>query len=146
MLFLITVSAAQADWELKVDKEGIKVYTKKMDDSPLKAVKTVCTINTSLSALTAVLLDIGNSINWVYATKKITLLKQVSRAELFYYSEVEIPWPASNRDFIVLLTVAQDERTKIVTVAGLNRPNYLPLYKNIVHEGCNSENRTIARF
>ncbi len=69
------IANAQKDWDLRLDKEGIKVYTKKLDSSPFKAVKTVCTINTSLSVLTAVLLDIKSTPDWVYATKKISLLK-----------------------------------------------------------------------
>ena len=132
LLFITGSVAGQTDWELKVDKEDIRVYTKNTDNSPLKAVKTVCSINTSLTTLTAVLLDINNSIDWVYATKKITLLKQISPGELIYYSELEIPWPVNNRDFIVGLTVLQDEKTKMVTVAGMNKPSYLPAYKDIV--------------
>ncbi|MEP7279037.1 MAG: START domain-containing protein, partial [Bacteroidota bacterium] len=122
----------QSDWTLKQDKEGIKIYTKNMDASPLKAVKTVCTINASLASLTAVLIDIKGGIDWVYSTKKIVLLKQLSPMELLYYSEIEVPWPVSNRDFIVLLQVSQDQKTRVVTVGGLNKAGFLPEYKNIV--------------
>jgi START domain len=132
LLFLSSIAIAQTDWQLKVDKEGIKVYTKQMENSPLKAVKTVCTINTSLTILTALLLDINNTPEWVYATKKISLLKQVSLSDLIYYSEIEIPWPVSNRDFIVLLKVTQDQKTKVVSVIGDNKPDYLPAVKNVV--------------
>jgi len=126
------VSFSQKDWSLKLDKEGIKVYTKNLDDSPYKAIKTVCIIDASLSKLTAVLLDISRGTDWVYATKKCTLLKQHSPSELIYYSAIEVPWPASNRDFIVLLKAMQDEKTKVVTVEGINKPTYLPEYKNMV--------------
>ncbi|HTE10589.1 MAG TPA: START domain-containing protein [Chitinophagaceae bacterium] len=132
LFFISGAVAGQTDWELKLDKENIRVYTKNMDNSALKSVKTVCSINTSLTTLTAVLLDINNSIDWVYATKKITLLKQISPGELIYYSELEIPWPVNNRDFIVGLTVLQDEKTKMITVLGTNKPAYLPAYKDIV--------------
>src|ERR1700712_2655695 len=99
LLVCMTVqAAAQNDWQLRQDKEGIKVYTKNIDNAALKAIKAVFTINASLSALTAVLLDVNSTRDWVYATKKIQLLKQISPAELIYYSEVEIPWPVSNRD------------------------------------------------
>ncbi len=117
---------------LKLDKEGIKVYTKNLENSPFKAVKTVCIIDASLSRLTAVLLDINRSTDWVYATKKCNLLKQTTPAELIYYSEVEVPWPVSNRDFIIKLKVSQDEKTKAVTIVGENQPAYLPEINNIV--------------
>jgi len=132
ILVISSYSFSQANWTLKLDKDGIKIYTKNVENSSFKAIKTVCTISSSLSVLTAVLLDINSSVDWVYATKSCTLLKQISPSELFYYSEVNVPWPISNRDFIVRLKVTQDEKTKIVTVDGENRPAFLPEKKNIV--------------
>lgn len=133
--FTTIVSAntfSQNDWVLKTDKEGIKVYTKGLENSSLKATKTVCVIDASLSRITAVLMDINRAADWVYATKKATLLKQLTPSELYYYSEIAAPWPASNRDFVVLMKVSQDERNKTVTVVGENKPTYLPTEKNIV--------------
>lgn len=123
---------AQNNWELKQDKEGIKVYTKNLDNSSFRAIKTVCTIEATPAVLTAVLLDINSSAEWVYATKKAILLKQTSPDELFYYSEIDVPWPVNNRDFIVHLKASQDERTKAVTIVADNQPKYLPENKNIV--------------
>lgn len=68
----------------------------------------------------------------MYATKSCVLLKQVSPAELYYYSEISVPWPASNRDFIARLVVTQDPRTKVVTIWGPTYPEYLPAKKDIV--------------
>ena len=132
LLLLCGNSFCQNGWILKSDKEGIKVYTKDLDNSPFKAVKTVCTIDASLTKLTAVLLDINSSIDWVYATKSCRVLKQPSPSELFYYSEVTVPWPVNNRDFIIRLKVWQDAKTKVVTVDGENKPALLPEKKNVV--------------
>ena len=123
---------SQKNWELKVDKEGIKVYTKSGEHSSFKSVKTVCTIDASLSRLTAVLLDIDRTVDWVYATKKCSVLKQVSQSESIYYSEIDAPWPVSNRDFIVRLWAVQDEKTKAVSVLAENKPSYLPEHDDIV--------------
>lgn len=132
LLAMATTTIGQDNWTLKQDKEGIKVYTKNMDNSAFKAIKTICIIDATPSVLTAVLLDINNSAEWVYATKKAILLKQPSPDELYYYSEIDVPWPVSNRDFIVRLKVTQDERTRAVTVMADNQPQYLPENKNIV--------------
>ena len=136
ILVLITFVTAntfsQNDWTLKADNEGIKLYTKNLQNSSLKISKTVCVIDASLGRITAVLLDINRASDWVYATKNASLLKQLNPLELYYYSEVEVPWPASNRDFIVHMTVSQDEKTKAVTIVGENNPSYLPTVKNII--------------
>ncbi len=130
--FVTDNTFSQNDWILKTDKEGIKVFTKNIENSSLKVSKTVCVINASLSRITAVLLDINSSADWVYSTKKATLLKQLNPLELYYYSEVSVPWPASNRDYVVHMKVSQDEKTKSVSVVGENKPTYLPVVKNIV--------------
>ncbi len=130
--FTINNVVAQDFWELKQNKEGIKVYTKNTANSSFKAIKTVCTIPATPMVLTAVLLDINSSTEWVYATKKAVLLKQPSPDELYYYSEIDVPWPVLNRDFIVRLKVTQDERTKVVTIVADNQPAYLPENKNII--------------
>ena len=123
---------SQNDWVLKTDKEGIKVYTKNLENSSLKVSKTVCIIDAPLTRITGVLMDINTAEDWVYSTKKATLLKQLSPSELYYYSEVAVPWPASNRDFVVRMKVSQDEKTKAVSVVGENKSTYLPTVKNIV--------------
>lgn len=133
LLFLLPIHAsAQKDWQLKSEKDGIKVYTKYTDNSKYKAVKTVCTVQASLNTATAVLMDVTNATEWVYATKTSTLLKIISPAELVYHSEIDVPWPFDNRDFIVQLAVRQDPKTKVVTVQGENRPAYQPQNKDVV--------------
>ncbi len=130
--FLPLQSFPQKDWELKSDKDGIKVYTKYTDNSKYKAVRTVCTLQTRLSAITALLLDIDRVPDWVYATKSCKLLKTINAAELIYHSEIAVPWPFSNRDFIVRIQALQDAKTKAVTVIGENKPTYITQTKDVV--------------
>jgi len=123
---------AQEDWALKTNKDGIAVYTRSLPDSKFKAVKVECTFAASLSQLVAVILDVNTGDQWVYSTKSSVLLREVSASELFYYSEVSVPWPASNRDFIAHLKVVQDAHTKVVTVYGPTVPDYVPVKKDVV--------------
>lgn len=132
VLLLSATSFPQKNWELKMQKEGINVFTKNFDNSPYKAIKVVCNIKATLSQITAVLLDIERTGEWVYATRTCKLLKLISSSELIYYSELEVPWPVSNRDFIVQMKVTQDEKTKVVTVTAENKPRYIAEFKNIV--------------
>ncbi len=124
--------SGQSAWKLHSDKDGIQVYTQNVSSSPFKALKTVCNIETSLSRLAAVLLDVKNTKDWVYATKVCSLLKQTTPSELYYYSEVSLPWPASNRDFIIRIAITQNPVTKALTVVAENKPAYIPGKKSIV--------------
>ncbi len=138
LFFLFAILCTQAigqkegDWKLKMDKEGIVVYSKSTAGSRFKAIKVECTFATTLSQLVKVLLDIKTTQEWLYSTKSCVLLKQVSPLELYYYSEVNIPWPLSNRDFVAHLKVVQDPHTKIVTMHGPAIEGYVPVKPTIV--------------
>ncbi len=122
----------QENWKLKSDREDIKIFTRTLPDSRFKAVKVECTFTATLSQFVAVIFDIGTQAQWVYSTKSAALLKQVSPSELYYYSEINVPWPASNRDFIAHLKAVQDMHTRVVTIYGPTVKNYLPEKKDIV--------------
>ncbi|QXV64823.1 lipid-binding protein [Mucilaginibacter achroorhodeus] len=123
---------AQTDWLLRSNTNGIKVYTGSITNSKFKAIKVECTFNASPAQITAVLLDVNTCTEWVYHTKSIKLLKQPAANELYYYSEVSLPWPASNRDFTAHLTATQNPETKVVTVNGPAVDGLVPVKEDIV--------------
>jgi hypothetical protein len=132
LLFKITRVSAQTNWELKNEKSGIKVYTSTVTDSKFKAIKVDCEVKATLSEIVKVLLDIKNGPEWLYHTKSCTLIKQVSPDELYYYSEINIPWPVQNRDFVAHLNVHQNPETKVVTIDGPAVPGFVPVKSGIV--------------
>jgi hypothetical protein len=122
----------QEDWKLNTSKEGMSVYTKVFPDSKFKAIKVELSLDATLSQLASVVLDVNTGVDWVYATKSSVLLKKVSPAEVIYYSEVKLPWPVHNRDFIAQLKATQDPATRVVTIYGPVVPDYIPVKKDIV--------------
>lgn len=122
----------QDRWVLKTDKEGIQLYTKSVKGSPYKALKTVCTLQTSLSSVAAVLLDVKRSQEWVYGTSSCGILKQESPSVVYYYAEMGMPWPVTNRDFIIRISMTQDPVSKVITVVAENKPDYIPENKKLV--------------
>lgn len=132
LLLYTTAGFSQTDWKLKNEKDGIKVYMSQVSDSKFKAIKVECELDATLSQLVKVLLDVRTCPEWVDHTKSCTLIKQVSPAELYYYSEINIPWPAQNRDFVAHLIVHQNPETKVVTVDGPAVPGFVPVKDGIV--------------
>lgn len=128
----VSISLTGQSWKLKDDEEGIKVYTRTVENSDIKAIKVECTIEATLSQLTAVLLDIPASDEWIYATKYCRVQQTISSSEFIYHSEIDVPWPASNRDFIVRVKLEQDSITKKLTVDGENLPHYLKEKEGVV--------------
>ena len=125
-------TSAQHEWKLNTNKDGIKVFTSLPENSPFKAVKTVGNVEATMSQLAMVLMDVSNTEDWVYGAKNPKLLKQFSPTDLIYYAEAALPWPMTNRDFIIRITMTQDPVTKVVTMSTENLPKYVPEKKGIV--------------
>ena len=120
----LQVIKAQDNWTLSTEHDGINVYTRPTANSKLKAIKISCTIQAGPSQLLAAILDIKTCNEWVYHSKQNVLIKQISPIDLIYYSEVEVPWPSENRDFVVHIQTEQDPKTKIITVNSPCVPGY----------------------
>lgn len=126
IVFFAGTAYAQDNWKLKTEDDGIKVYTRAVANSNFKAVKVNCQISANPSQFVAVIMDIKNSVSWAYHTKSATILKQVSPSELYYYSEVQVPWPVHNRDFICHIMVKQNPQTKVITIDAPCLGDYIP--------------------
>lgn len=123
---------AQEDWKLKSDNDNIKTYSKKLADSKINAVKIESVFQCSVSQFVSVLLDVDSYDDWIYNSKSTRLVKQVSPSELYYYSEVDFPWPTANRDFVSHVVISQDPRTKVARVDAKNVQGLVPPKSNIV--------------
>ncbi len=132
LLLAQTLVFAQNAWKFNTDKEGIKIYTREFAGSNVKAIKVETEMDASATQLVALLMDVNSSAKWVYRTRSSKLIKQVSPSELYYYSEVNMPWPFSNRDFVAHLSVTQNPVTKVVEIDGPAVPGMMPEKKGVV--------------
>jgi len=130
--FTSTFVLADTKWELKKDKDGIKVYTGSVANSNIKAVKVSCIMNTTLEQLVAILLDTKAHEKWVYNTEVSYLIKTITTSHQLYYSEINMPWPLANRDVIMDIQFSQDKATKVMYVSGNAVEGYVPVNKNKV--------------
>jgi len=98
----------------------------------VKAIKVECDLNVTAAQLVALVMDMKATPDWVYHTKSCVLVKQVSASELYYYSEINLPWPATNRDFVAHLTVTENPDTKVITITGPVVSGFVPVKKGVV--------------
>ncbi len=118
---------AQTQWNLKKQKDGIAVYTAKLEDSKFKSIRVVCEFQGSLSQLVSILMQPNLQPEWVIATKQANLLKQLSSSRIYYYAEAVLPWPMSNRDMVIDLSMSQHPISKLLTIHANTIDNILPV-------------------
>jgi hypothetical protein len=136
LLFIFSVLSAQViaqnKWKLIADEEQIRIFSSAVPESKIKAIKVDCVVDASLAQMVSLLLDVEAGTQWVYKTKSCTLVKKVSPTDLYYHSEISLPWPLDNRDFVAHLIARQDPATKTVTIDGPVVAGMVPVKKNVV--------------
>ncbi|MBI5916715.1 MAG: hypothetical protein HY842_15160 [Bacteroidetes bacterium] len=115
-LFLIVsllsiTSVSGQNWELKRDKGGIKVYVREQVGSAIRELKFTTTVEASLQTIAAVITHVEGFDDWVYAAVISKTLKKVSDTDIYYYTELDFPWPLSNRDIVLHSIFWQDKKT-----------------------------------
>jgi len=135
---------AQKNWELKKDQDGIKVYSRPDDSARFNDLKVEMTLTAKLSSLVALILDIDNYPNWSFNTEKSYVLKKTGPAELYFYTLIHSPWPASNRDLAVHLRLVQDSSTRVLTISAIEIANFIPEKKGIVRVPLSVERWTVT--
>ena len=132
MIIKVIPVSAQEDWKLQKDKGGIQVYSAEVPDSKIRAIKVVANYDASAEEIADIIMDINTSTEWVSHLKSSYLIKRISQNELYYYAEVNLPWPASNRDFVAHLTRTENMQTKTITIDGPAVGGLVPEKKGIV--------------
>lgn len=96
------ISYAQEGWELRKDKNGIKVFSGVSEQSDFEVFKATMILDESIHTFVAVIRDIASLPDWAYNVKHANLLKSSGDSLQVYYSEATAPFPFKNRDGIYL--------------------------------------------
>ena len=118
--------AQEIPWKHKKSEDGVEVYYRKSPDSRVNELKIKTTIDASIISVVAALRDIPAYTEWVMNCQKAEKLFAKSMVQTCYYSQVDFPWPLSDRDFIAQNDLFQDPATKIVYSKLKGVPDYLP--------------------
>lgn len=101
----------EEDWHFVNENDGISVYTRHNDLSPIKEIRITLTVESSIEDLTKLLADVPLYKDWVYKCDESFLLKYVSDEEFHYYITMDFPFPFWDRDLAVHSTHWIDEKT-----------------------------------
>lgn len=132
LLLSITVSAEDHDWDLKRDRDGVQVYTRDVEGSKFKSVKSTMMVETSLGALVALVRDSAACRDWAAHCKKAEDVEVISETELFVYTLNDLPWPVADRDAVTHVAWKQDPNDQSVTMTAIVVSSKLPKTKGVV--------------
>lgn len=117
-LLCLFVNVTQAsDWKLKKDDDGIKVFVRDIQGSDFRAFLGTVDVNSSLSAIVAVLKDGDMVKTWLKDCEQSQFLSAFDPAGYIMYYRTDAPWPVKDRDYALRYKLEQDPHTLMVTLS-----------------------------
>jgi hypothetical protein len=133
LLFAFQFSSyGQPDWTIEKEKDGIRISSRPAASSQFNDIRVELDLPGNIDQLKKILLDVDHYNEWSYATRKSILIKQISPGKLIYYSEFEVPWPATNRYFYANIDLREDTLGHSLNMIAVNLKNYAPVQKDLV--------------
>lgn len=100
-----TLSGPVTDpWRLEKLEGGIRVSSRAVAGSPIRAIKAEVDIRAPFTNVVALLLDVSQRTRWDETCAAASVHRQVSDVEDVVYVHNDLPWPASDRDMILRRT------------------------------------------
>jgi hypothetical protein len=135
-LFLILLfinPSPESEWDLKKEKDGIKIFTRSVEGSTFAEFKGTITIEkSSLTEVLDVILDVKNYESLFPDLMNPKVLKQDGKYYDIHYIQVRAPWPVKNRDTVYEQKAVVDKNGKHAYVSLKPLPDFIVEDKDFV--------------
>lgn len=107
LLCATAAQAAERQWRLEREENGVSVYLADVPGSKYKAYRGVVTINRDLAAVQAAQEDVTGSCAWIFSCQQQRLLDTHGDVSELY-TRFDVPWPVKARDSVIRVTTRTD--------------------------------------
>jgi hypothetical protein len=130
VLALSLMPALASAWVLDHEENGVKLFTKQSEHSPIKSFKAVTQVRAKLSALVGLLNNESEFPKWMDKVSQSKTLRKISDNESLLYQVYSMPWPAKDHDAVLYSRWHQDPQTLVATRELIAEPQYLAQNKD----------------
>jgi hypothetical protein len=131
--FAFSLDAQNAEgWVLKKEQDGIRIYSRPSRLTKFVEIRVETDIIGNITQLASILLAVENYPQWAYSTKIASIIKKTGPNDLIYYSEINVPWPSTNRDFYAHCKMVTNTTNHSFKMTATGLKDYLPVKNNIV--------------
>lgn len=121
------------DWNLKKDKDGIKIYTRSVQGSSIEEYKAITTIEKySLSDVLKVISDVENYESLFPDCMNPKVLKQDGEYYSVVYTQTKGPFPVKDRDSVFEQKTQIGNNGKYAKISLIAMPGYFAEDKKFV--------------
>lgn len=116
LLFVAGPAMGTPGWDNVGVTKGVKVERKTIADSPLFAFRGEGTFDVPIGLLVTVLKDPDIAEEWVDLMLEHSVVRETAPDTNLIYEAYGLPWPISNRDYVMTEKLGYDEANKVFTI------------------------------
>jgi hypothetical protein len=124
LVFIQNISGQE--WKFAKERDGIKIYTRNEENTPLKSFRGETDLKTDMKAMSRVIGRIESFEWWDDDVSEITVLSYEEEEHISYYLVYDLPWPITDRDLCVKALITNDPVTGKRTVFARPLPGVIP--------------------
>lgn len=146
ILFFASLLAHSMDedgWIVRLQKDGVSVYTQKVKNSSIARFKATTIIEADYEIVKEVILDYPNYPLWYENYKSGSILKDKENKELLVRFVINAPFPIKDRDSVNQVFITQKDN--FITIRLESRPNLMPQNKSLVRMSISSGEWKLVR-
>jgi hypothetical protein len=121
--------AAEYPWQLKKTAEGISVYTRKVEGSPILEFKAAMTVDAPLAKVIPLYEDVKGLTSWYYQCTHVELIKDEGPQGKILYIVLHLPWPVTERECVFRRSKSTDEKNSSISYSIQALPELFPVQK-----------------
>ncbi len=133
---LLARPAEEEDWTLRVQKDGVSVYTQSVKGSSIARFKATTIIQADYETVKGVILDYPNYPLWYENYKSGSILKYQENEELLVRFIINAPFPIKDRDSVNQVFIKQTD--DFIRIRLESRPNSIAQTKGLVRMSLSS--------
>ena len=132
----LTYAENEQKWTLRVEKDGVSVFTQKVKGSQIARFKATTVVEADYEAVKEVILDYPNYPAWYENYKSGTILSDQKSAELIVKFIINAPFPIKDRDSVNQVFINQMDN--FITIRLESRPHLVAQTKGQVRMSISS--------
>ena len=109
----MAMASGFGSWRLVKNTNNVQVYNRTIEGSVLSESKAVTIINTNISKLHTMVMDVPNIPQWMFKVSRCERLATLDDQNFYILAEIDAPWPISDRDVILHFTITPISDTQI---------------------------------
>lgn len=127
---MMNASAAADDWELRKDRDGIRVYTKLREGSGIYMYKVITSIRMKPERVYEQVVDFRENLKYMELVDSLAFLDHLKNERYINYMRFDMPWPVKNREMVMDMKVQFSPDS--IRLDSNDRPDRIKYNENII--------------